>query len=78
VLTVAAGGALHELSFDVREAAPLADLGLATFVGRLRLAREHRVPYAEVTGGVGYALHDPSAVLARWRGQIAALRALDG
>jgi len=77
VLTVAADGALYELNFEVREAAPPVGLPLATFVGPLRLAREHRAPYADVVGGIQYTLHDPGPVLARWRRQIEVLRTLD-
>ncbi|MFT3863237.1 MAG: hypothetical protein QM729_03120 [Solirubrobacterales bacterium] len=77
VMMLAADGANDELRFEVTEAAPLEDPPRATFVGRLVSAREHRVPYAEVTDGVRYRLHDPDAVLDRWRRQIEALRGLD-
>jgi hypothetical protein len=36
----------------------------------------HVAPYADVTSGISFALHEPSAVLDRWQRQIAALRAL--
>src|SRR2546429_1706424 len=37
-------------------------------------ALEDRVPYAELTGGVGFRLREPDAVLAAWRETLAALR----
>jgi hypothetical protein len=53
------------------------ELSLAFFeaeeVERVRL---HRAPYADVTGGISFTLHEPSAVLNRWHRQIAALRAV--
>jgi hypothetical protein len=78
VLTVAADGALYELRFEVREVASLTDLPLAMFVGPLLETREHRASYADVVGGIQYALHDPAAVLVRWRRQVEVLRALAG
>jgi hypothetical protein len=76
VLMLAADGGLHELRFEVTETMPPAGLPLATFSGRMVVAREHRVPYAEVVSGVRFTLHDPDATLERWRGQVDALRNL--
>ena len=76
VLMLAADGANNELRFEVTEGPPLADPPLATFTGQLIIARAHRVPYAEVTRGVQYTLHDPDGTLQRLRRQIDALRAL--
>ena len=41
----------------------------------METARMHVEPYAAVTSGVTFILHDPQAVLPRWQRQIAALRA---
>jgi hypothetical protein len=51
------------------------DVPLAFFEGEVQSVRNHVAPYADVTGGVTFLLHDPQAVLARWQRQIAALRA---
>jgi hypothetical protein len=32
-------------------------------------------PYADVTSGITFSLHEPQAILRRWERQIAALRA---
>jgi hypothetical protein len=77
VLMLAADGASHELRFEVTETARMSDLALATFSGQMVVAREHRVPYAEVVSGVRFKLRDPEATLVRWRGQVGALRSLD-
>lgn len=76
VLTIVAEGADHELRCTVVEAAPMTDPPLATFKGRVVLAREHRAPYADVVGGISFRLHEPEQTLERWRRQIAALRNL--
>jgi hypothetical protein len=52
-----------------------ADVPLAFFEGEVETVRRHVAPYASVTGGITFALHDPQAVLPRWQRQIAALRA---
>ncbi|RZN15045.1 hypothetical protein CWO90_42105 [Bradyrhizobium sp. Leo121] len=52
-----------------------ADVPLALFEAEVESVRQHVAPYADVTGGVTFALHDPQAVLSRWQRQIAALRA---
>ena len=51
------------------------DVPLAFFEAELESARLHRAPYAAVTSGIIFALHEPDAVLPRWRRQIAAMRA---
>jgi hypothetical protein len=51
------------------------DVPLAFFEAEVENVRQHVAPYASVTGGITFALHDPEAVLPRWRRQIAALRA---
>jgi hypothetical protein len=52
----------------------LAGIPLAFFEAKLEATRHHEAPYADVKSGVTFSLHDPDAVLARWRRQIAALR----
>jgi hypothetical protein len=36
--------------------------------------RMHQAPYAAVTGGVTFKLHEPQSVLKRWQMQIDAMR----
>ena len=52
-----------------------AELPLALFEAEVETVRQHIAPYADVTGGITFSLHDPQAVLPRWQRQIAALRA---
>ena len=52
------------------------EVPLAVFEAEVERVRMHVAPYADVTSGISFALHEPSAVLARWQRQIAALRAL--
>jgi hypothetical protein len=54
----------------------MAEGSLAFFKAKVDSARLHAAPYAEVTSGVTFSLHEPSAVLARWQKQIATARAL--
>jgi hypothetical protein len=49
---------------------------LAFFKATIDSAHLHAAPYAEVTSGVTFSLHDPSAVLQRWKKQITTARAL--
>lgn len=51
------------------------DVPLAFFEAEVETVRHHVAPYATVTGGITFLLHDPQAVLPRWQRQIAALRA---
>jgi hypothetical protein len=51
------------------------DVPLAFFEAEIEAVRQHIAPYARVTGGITFLLHDPQAVLPRWQRQIAALRA---
>jgi hypothetical protein len=48
---------------------------LALFEGAVHEVRTHLSPYADVTSGISFSLHQPEAVLARWLRQIAALKA---
>ena len=51
------------------------DVPLAFFEAEVETVRHHVAPYATVTGGVEFSLHDPQSVLSRWQRQITALRA---
>jgi hypothetical protein len=52
------------------------ELPLAFLEAEVERVRMHVAAYADVTSGISFALHEPSAVLARWQRQLAALRAL--
>jgi hypothetical protein len=51
-------------------------LELTVFRVKIESVSEHRAKYADVLSGVTFRLHDPDKVLARWREQIAMLRAV--
>ena len=75
-LTLPIDGGMCELrlrAHRLTHASP--DVPLAFFEAELESARMHVAPYAAVTGGITFALHEPQAVLPRWQRQIAALRA---
>ena len=75
-LTLSLGGGMTELRMRARPLAnPDADIPLAFFEAELEAARTHVAPYASVTSGVTFSLHEPEAIVARWERQIAALRA---
>ncbi len=75
-VTLARDGGMCELLTHVRPLvqAPT-EANLRAFEAKVETARFHKAPYAEVTSGITFALHDPDAVLDRWRRQIEALRA---
>ena len=50
------------------------DPSLACFEAELVELRTHKAPYATVSGGVTFALHEPQSVLQRWQKQIDAMR----
>jgi hypothetical protein len=54
----------------------LPELSLAFFEAEVERVRVHVAPYAAVTSGITFALHEPAAVLKRWDREIAALRAV--
>lgn len=69
-------GGVCELRLRSRRLAnSAADVPLVFFEAEVESVRQHVAPYAAVTGGVEFSLHDPQAVLPRWQRQIAALRA---
>jgi hypothetical protein len=54
----------------------MADPSHAFFKARIDGARLHTAPYADVTSGITFSLHEPSTVLTRWQEQITTLRAI--
>jgi hypothetical protein len=74
-LTLSVDGGMCELLMRARRLAPVPEVPLAVFEAEVEKVRLHAAPYATVTGGITFALHDPQAVLRRWQRQIAALRA---
>jgi pyridoxamine 5'-phosphate oxidase-like protein len=74
-ITLSLDGGMWELLMNCRRLAHAStDVPLAFFEAELSEVRVHRAPYADVTGGVTFSLHEPQAVLARWQRQIAAMR----
>jgi len=69
ILFAAAEGSVWEARLDAR---PTGDdgQGLARFDAQAVAVRRHVAPYAEVTGMIGFRLHDPDDVIARWHKQI--------
>jgi hypothetical protein len=68
-------GGICELRLRARRLThSVADMPLAFFEAEIESVRRHIAPYAAVTGGVAFVLHDPQSVLPRWQRQIAALR----
>ncbi|UQD70722.1 pyridoxamine 5'-phosphate oxidase family protein [Bradyrhizobium japonicum] len=68
-------GGMCELRLRCRRLAHSSpEVPLAFFEAEAETVRHHVAPYATVTTGVTFALHDPGAVLPRWQRQIAALR----
>jgi hypothetical protein len=75
-VTVALGEGIWEMRLNTRRLTHTSpDVPLAFFDAELESARLHRAPYAAVTSGITFALHEPDAVLPRWQRQIAAMRA---
>jgi len=69
-------GGICEMRLRARRLAHSApDVPLAFFEAEVEAVRQHVAPYATVTSGITFSLHDPQAVLPRWQRQIAALRA---
>jgi hypothetical protein len=54
----------------------VAEGSLAFFKAKIDSARLQAAPYADVTSGVTFSLHEPSKVLPRWQTQIKTLRAI--
>ena len=73
-MTLSLDGGMCELRMRCRRLAQLPDTPLACFEADLSEVRMHKAPYATVSGGVTFALHDPQSVLRRWQRQIDAMR----
>ena len=74
VLHAVADGAVWETRLRSQ---PRADAHeLSVFDAEVIDVRGHAAPYADVTGLIGYRLHDPTATLERWRRQIDRMRIL--
>jgi hypothetical protein len=74
-LTLSLDGGMCELRMRARRLNHSSkEVPLAFFDAEIEVVRHHAAPYAEVTGGITFALHEPEAVLPRWKRQIEALR----
>lgn len=74
-MTLSLDGGMCELRMNCRRlshASP--DVPLAFFEAELVQVRIHKAPYATVSSGVTFALHEPRSVLRRWQKQIEAMR----
>jgi hypothetical protein len=73
VLTLALDQGLCDVRLQVRRLQP--DTGpLALYEGTVVEVRNHTAPYAMVSSGIVFQLHQPEAVLPRWQRQLAALQ----
>ena len=78
-LSLSLDGGMCELRMRARKCGDgTREVPLAFFEAEVDHVRMHVASYADVTCGIGFALHDPSAVLDRWQRQITALRAASG
>ena len=78
-LSMSLEGGMCELRMRARKCGDgTPEVPLVFFEAEVDHVRLHVAPYADVTCGIGFALHDPSTVLDRWQRQIAALRAASG
>jgi hypothetical protein len=76
-LSMALDGGMCSLRLRARKCGQgMPEFSLAFFEAEVERVRIHVAAYADVTGGLTFALHDPPAVLDRWQRQIAALRAV--
>jgi hypothetical protein len=74
-MTLSLDGGMCELRMKCRRLAQLSPATpLACFEADLTGVRMHKAPYATVSGGVTFALHEPQSVLQRWQKQIDAMR----
>lgn len=73
---VANGGLLEMRSHATPAAEHQTNLKLAVFRIKIEAINEHRSTYADVTSGVTFRLQDEARTVARWREQIASLKAL--
>ncbi len=74
-ITLALDGGMCELRLRSRRLAQLpGEAPLACFEADVAEVRMHKAPYATVSGGVTFALHQPQSVLQRWQKQTDAMR----
>jgi hypothetical protein len=74
-VTLSLDGGMCELRMSCRRLAhSLPDAQLAFFEAELVEVRIHKAPYATVSGGVTFALHEPQSALQRWQKQIESMR----
>jgi hypothetical protein len=74
-VTFSRDGGMCELRLMCRRLADAPSFpSLALFEGVLVAARFHKAPYASVSSGITFDIHEKDAVLARWQQQIEALR----
>jgi len=74
-LTLSLDGGMCELRMRARRLNHSSkEVPLAFFEAEIEAVRRHVAPYAAVTGGITFSLHEPDAVLPRWKRQIEALR----
>ncbi|TPG39596.1 hypothetical protein EAH79_12815 [Sphingomonas koreensis] len=74
-LFASADGVVHELVLETDRIVDRDDAPFSIAIARLAGARVHAAPYATVDTLIGFTLKDRDATLARWAGQIAAMRA---
>jgi len=75
-ITLALDGGMSEIRTRVRPLAETSvEANLTAFEAKVETVRFHKAPYADVTSGVTFAVHDPRAVFDRWQRQIETLRA---
>ena len=74
-MTLSLDGGMSEVRMRCHRLAQVSpDVPLACFEAELVEVRAHKAPYATVSGGITFALHEPQSVLARWQRQIDAMR----
>ena len=74
-ITLTLDGGMCELRMRCRRLAHASpDSPLAFFEAELVEVRIHKAPYATVSGGVTFVLHEPQSALQRWQKQIDAMR----
>jgi len=76
-LSMALDGGMCSLRMRARKCGQsIPELSLAFFEAEVERVRVHVAPYADVTSGISFTLHEPSAVLVRWQREIEGLRAV--
>jgi hypothetical protein len=75
-VTLSLDGGMYELRMTCRRLTRASsDIPLAFFEAEIVEVRIHKAPYAAISGGITFALHEPQSVLPRWQKQIAAMKA---